>query len=235
MAKIIMFGNQKGGVGKSQCSVLLATALAQPPFNLKVTLIDLDDQKSVVAARKLDKLSYTEGVEMYPILDKTIEAMQDDIVQLDAQNHIIIIDAAGKLDTRLDTTQQEISKSLMYVDFLFMPFVAGNYNLDATLRYLNFVLQMQKARMLSNRKLTVMGFVNMYRSRSRKNQFLLQDIEQLQQTAQLKVMGNYLNDYAAFSDADTYTSLFDPLSNDPAKSNFSAWISELVKIIGIAK
>ena len=91
-----MFGNQKGGVGKSQCSVLLATALAQPPFNLKVTLIDLDDQKSVVAARKLDKLSYTEGVEAYPILDKTIEAMQDDIVQLDAENHIIIIDAAGK-------------------------------------------------------------------------------------------------------------------------------------------
>ncbi len=235
MAKIIMFGNQKGGVGKSQCSVMTASALSLPPFNLKVTLIDVDEQKSVVSARNLDKRAYTEGVAPFEILDLTVEQMQEQIALLDAQNHVILIDAAGKLDARADVTQQEISKSLMYVDYLFLPFVAGNYNLDATLRYLQFVLQLQKARVLSSRKLTATGFVNMYKTRSRKNTFLIQDIDALKSSANLPFMQNFLNDYAAFSDADTYTSLFDPLSNDAAKANFAAWMNEFAKTIGVLK
>jgi cellulose biosynthesis protein BcsQ len=235
MAKIIMFGNQKGGVGKSQCSVLTASALAAPPFNLKVALIDIDEQKSVVGARALDTQAYKDTAPPFLIYDFTVEEMQNEIGKLDAAHHIIIIDAAGKLDARADATQQEISRSLMYVDYLFLPFVAGNYNLDSTLRYLQFVFQLQRARVLSNRQLQAMGFVNMYRSRSRKNQFLLQDIASLEASANLPFLKNYLNDYAAFSDADTFTSLFDPLSNDSSKSNFSIWFTELAQFIGVLK
>ena len=235
MSKIIMFGNQKGGVGKSQCSVMVASALSLPPFNLKVALIDVDDQKSVVSARSLDKRAYTEGAAPFAVFDYSIEQMQEQIATLDGENHIVLIDAAGKLDSKADVNQQEISKSLMYVDYLFLPFVAGNYNLDATLRYLNFVLQLQKARVLSNRKLTATGFVNMYKSRSKKNQYLIQDIDALKTSANLNFMENYLNDYAAFSDADTYTSLFDPLSSDAAKGNFAKWLNEFAKAIGVLK
>jgi cellulose biosynthesis protein BcsQ len=234
MAKIIMFGNQKGGVGKSQCTVMVASALSQPPFNLKVTIVDVDEQKSIVSARNLDKRAYTEGPP-YEVLDLSVEEMQGQIADLDTKNHIVLIDAAGKLDAKADVNQQEISKSLMYVDYLFLPFVAGNYNLDATLRYLQFVLQLQKARILSNRKLTATGFVNMYKSRSKKNQFLLQDVDSLKQSANLPFMTNYLNDYAAFSDADTYTSIYDPLSNDPSKANFALWMQELAKVIQVVK
>jgi cellulose biosynthesis protein BcsQ len=234
MAKIIMFGNQKGGVGKSQCTVMVASALSQPPFNLKVTIVDVDEQKSIVSARNLDKRAYTEG-SPYEVLDLSVEEMQGQIADLDTKNHIVLIDAAGKLDAKADVNQQEISKSLMYVDYLFLPFVAGNYNLDATLRYLQFVLQLQKARILSNRKLTATGFVNMYKSRSKKNQFLLQDVDSLKQSANLPFMVNFLNDYAAFSDADTYTSIYDPLSNDPSKANFALWMQELAKVIQVVK
>ncbi len=230
-----MFGNQKGGVGKSQCSVLVASALSQAPFNLNVALIDVDEQKSVISARNLDTRAYPNAKAPFAVYDFTVEEMQEKIAELDAQNHIVLIDAAGKLDAKAEVAQQEISKSLMYVDNLFLPFVAGNYNLDATLRYLQFVLQLQKARVLSNRKLTATGFVNMYRTRSKKNQFLLDDINALKQTANLPFMTNYLNDYAAFSDGDTFTSLYDPLSNDAAKINFAAWIGELAKTIGILK
>jgi cellulose biosynthesis protein BcsQ len=235
MSKIIMFGNQKGGVGKSQCSVMVASALSLPPFNLKVALVDVDDQKSVVSARNLDIRAYNDAPTPFDVFDYSVDIMQEKISELDAKYHIVLIDAAGKLDSKIDVTQQEISKSLMYVDYLFLPFVAGNYNLDATLRYLNFVLQLQKARILSNRKLTTSGFVNMYKSRSKKNQFLIQDIDALKSSANLPFMQNFLNDYAAFSDADTFTSLFDPQSNDAAKSNFAPWLNEFAKIIGVIK
>lgn len=239
MAKIIMFGNQKGGVGKSQCSVMVATALSRAPFHLKVALVDIDEQKSIVYARKMDAASYaTEGGDKanppFEVFDFDIETLQNQITDLDKKYQVLLIDAAGKLDTKADVSQQEVTKSLMYIDYLLMPFVAGNYNLDSTLRYLQFILQVQKARVLSNRQLTAIGFVNMFRSRSRKNQFLLQDIEALGQSAQLPFMQNYLNDYALFSDADTFNSLYEPnATNDPAKQNFQLWFNEFCKIIKI--
>ncbi len=52
MAKIIMFGNMKGGIGKSTATLLASTALAQPPFNKKVLVLDLDRQGSLIELRK---------------------------------------------------------------------------------------------------------------------------------------------------------------------------------------
>ena len=40
MAKIIMFGNQKGGIGKSTLTILTANTLASPEFDYKVLVID---------------------------------------------------------------------------------------------------------------------------------------------------------------------------------------------------
>ena len=40
-----MFANQKGGVGKSTCSMMAANALSQAPFDKKIFLIDGDKQK----------------------------------------------------------------------------------------------------------------------------------------------------------------------------------------------
>ena len=63
MAKILMFGNQKGGVGKTQVSIMTATALSQKPFNLKTCVVDIDNQKSVIRARNFDLRAYqTESV-----------------------------------------------------------------------------------------------------------------------------------------------------------------------------
>ena len=236
MARIIMFGNQKGGVGKSQCTLMLASALSQAPFNLKVAVVDIDDQKSIAACRTIDKNAYgSEKVEPYPILDYSINDLQTNISQLDQEYQIILIDAAGKLDAKADVTQQEISKSLMYADYLFLPFVSGNHNLDSTFKYLRFVQQIQAARQLSNRKLTAFGFVNMYRHRSRKNQYLIQDIESITVSEKLPFLKNYLFDYALFSDGDTYVSLYDASSTDTAHQNFVAWINEIGKVIGIIK
>lgn len=231
MAKIVIFGNQKGGVGKTQISIMTATALSQKPFNLKTCIIDTDNQKSVVRIRKLDLKAYQTETVPFEVFNYKVADMQNIIGQLDKEFDVIIIDAAGKLDTDQPIESQEITKILMYVDCLFIPFVAGNHNLDATIQYFEFVRQVQKLRQLQARNLSVKGFINMHRSRSRANNFLIEDIETLQESESLEVMKTALNDYALFREADTITTIYDPLSNDPSKANFSTFINELITII----
>lgn len=232
MAKIIMFGNQKGGVGKSQVSIMTATALSLPPFSLKTCIIDIDNQKSVVRIREVDLQCYPpETTPPFDVLNLRASELQKQIGQLDRDFDVLIIDAAGRLDIDIPIESQEVTKALMYVDLLFMPFVAGNHNLTATFDYFQFVRRVQEIRQLQARNLNVYGFVNMYRSRSRVNAFLLSDIEYLKQAEKLDMMQTYLNDYTLFKEADTITSIYDNGSNDAAKANFSAFINELVTII----
>jgi cellulose biosynthesis protein BcsQ len=232
MAKIIMFGNQKGGVGKTLVSVMTATALGQAPFNLKVAIADLDDQKSVTYARDIDVQSYPEGTNLpFDVFSLSVPELQKKITQLDSEYDVLFIDVAGKLDVNVDVTQQEITKTMMYVDLLFVPFIAGSYVFTATYNYLAFAEQVKAARALQTRQLQTHGFVNMYRSRSRANTMLLQHIESLTENNNLKMMQNYLGDYALFKDSDTVSSVYEASSSDSAAQNFAEWLNEFVSII----
>lgn len=232
MAKILMFGNQKGGVGKSQCTVILAAALSSAPFNLRVTVADVDSQKSIVAARKFD-LRTLDGSPAFDVVDCSAADLLRQARQLDAENDVLLIDAAGKLDADLPLKQQEISKILMIVDTLFIPFVAGNYNFESTLNYLKFVRQIQQIRQDSARPLNVYGFVNMYRQRSVRDRVLLDDLDTLKKKAGLQVMVTPLRHYALFADADTFGTLYDPQTFDTAQLNALAWINEIAKTAAI--
>ena len=127
-----MYGNQKGGVGKTQVSIMTATAMSQKPFGLKTCIVDIDNQKSVVRSRIFDLRAYQIENPPFDVHNYTIVELQANIEQLDKDYQLIIIDAAGKLDNTQPIETQEITKALMYVDCLFIPFVAGNYNLEST-------------------------------------------------------------------------------------------------------
>lgn len=231
MSKIIVIGNQKGGVGKSQVSLMLATALSQEPFKLKVCVIDLDNQKSILRTRNFDVQAYEVDSVPFDIKDYEIQDLQINISTLDKTFDLIFIDTAGKLDNKQPLESQEVTKALMYADIVFMPFVAGNHNLESTLDYFRFIKTVQNIRSLQSRNLSVYGFVNMYRARSRANAFLISDIENLKAAESLKMMQTALNDYSIFKDADTITSIYDAQSGDPAKANFAAFLNEFVTIL----
>ncbi len=231
MAKIIMIGNQKGGCGKTAVTIMAATALSQEPCNLRTVVIDLDPQKSVIRARKLDLRAYQTDVAPFDVLSYSIAELQANIKRLDKEYQLIFIDVAGKMDNTQPIETQEITKALMYVDCLFIPFVAGNYNLESTVDYFNFIRQIQNIRALQNRNLQAYGFINLQKARSKANALLNEDLEILQKSENLKMLVNGLNDYSLFRDADTITSLYDPLSTNSAKHNFSSFTNELIKII----
>jgi chromosome partitioning protein len=230
MSKIIVFGNQKGGVGKTTCTVLAATALSQPPFGLRVAVVDADPQKSIAKGRLLDMEDFN-GPLPYDVLGYNVPTFEQRARDLDQRHDLVFVDVAGKLDTDLPPEQQEISRVLLYADFLFVPFSSGNYALDATLDYLRFVLRIRDDRAQSARPLQVVGFVNMYRERSRNGRFLVGELEQIRQVAGVPFMRNNLSLYTLFSEASTTESLYDAASTHNDRANLSQWVDELIDII----
>jgi len=231
MSKVLMFGNQKGGIGKTTVTVMIANGLTA--LNYNVCVIDTDQQKSVLNARNLDLRAYsiTSDKAPFKVFSFTVSELQNNIGAMDKEFDFILIDAAGKMDIDQPIETQEIGRVLMYVDYLFIPFVAGNYNLAATLTYFSFVRRIQTLRQLQARKLNVFGFVNMHRSRSKSNSFLLDDIATLKKSESLEMLKTPLNDYAAFKESDTITTFYAPNSSDSTKVNFTTFLNELIKII----
>lgn len=229
MSKIIAFGNQKGGVGKTTCTVLVANSLSQSPFNLNIVVVDIDKQKSLSTARQLD-LDYHERAAPYKILSLDVETFEREIRELDKKNDIVLIDTGGRLDK--DSISQE--RVLAYCDFLFIPFTPGNYNLDSSLDYLKFVLNIRDKRNSTSRKLQLIGFINKYRARSRARRQLSEEISDLKKFAKVEFMKNNLNDYSLFSEVDTFENIYNenasPIREKPSL-NFSVWLNELFRII----
>lgn len=229
MAKFIVFGNQKGGIGKTTLAVLTATALSHPPFNKKVLLIDNDNQKSVIRLRQYDENSH-EKKAPYIVIDMTYEEIVQDIEEIDENYDYVFIDTPGKLDAELPPEKQEVTKVLLLTDFLFMPFKAGALNLDATTDYVKVLLQAKKHRANTNRPLLIYGVVNFYKERSRINRELKDELRYLKNNAGLDFMKANLKQYTAFEYLDTYESLYAPNSNDPAKINFSVFMNEFYRL-----
>lgn len=228
MSKIISFANQKGGVGKSTLTALTAAALSSEPFNYSIYVADVDQQQSLIR-RRLGDLQSADVIPPYRLEYKTLSQLLAEIDQLDQEYDFIFIDSPGKLDANLPADQQEITKILLLVDYLFIPIPPGNYAMDATLDFLKIALKAKAQR--KTRPLTITGSVNMAEPRTLDDRFLIEELDDLKAMVNINFMESRLNRYSLFRATDTLESLFDPESNDRAKANFSEWISELISII----
>lgn len=234
MSKIILFGNQKGGVGKTTLTALCANALSGEPFNRRVFVADIDPQQSLIR-RRLADIQSSDVIPPYPLEAKTFAQLQKELPALDRDNDLVFIDAAGKLDAYLPTDQQEITKLLFYVDFLFVPIVPGNFSLDATLEYLKLALKIKAKR--QERPLEVVALVNMGEPRTIDDRELAEEIAELKALAPIEVMTTPLNRYALFRATDTLTSFYDGSAGYPggsvdrARANFADFITEFNQIV----
>ncbi|BDS15619.1 ParA family protein [Aureispira anguillae] len=228
MSKIVAFGNQKGGVGKSTVIAMAANALSQAPFNINLCVIDCDRQQSLVEARSFEEEE--EEQLPYPIYGMSVDELQDKIYDLDQQYDLILIDTAGRLDHTVSVENQEITKALMYADYLFIPFRAGSFNLEASIEYLKVANKLKELRATAARPLNYFGFVNMYKDRSKTNAFLVSEIEHLR-TQGVPFMLCRLRNYTLFEEIDTVSSYYDVNANNKARLNFTVWLNEFVKIL----
>ena len=234
MAQVILFSSQKGGSGKSTSTLICAVAASLQPFNLKVIVLDLDQQNSLYKARRYDSKAYSIRKEDAPfeILDYSINDLQKNIFELDKTHDFIFIDTAGAMDNTQPIENQTITKVLQYADFVFIPISAGNFVIDATVEYFRFLKKIQAIRSKEMRKLKVYGFINLHRARTIKaNQILNNEIIALTKNEGLVMLKNALNDYSLISNADTILSIYDQHSSNPAKVNFALFFNEFLNII----
>jgi cellulose biosynthesis protein BcsQ len=118
----------------------------------------------------------------------------------------------------------------MYADYLFIPFRAGNFNLDATLEYLKTVTKIAGLREKTDRPLKFFGFINMFRDRSKIGNDLIQEIDNLKNMG-IKFMSTRLRNYALFEDINTLKSVYNVNSTDKAELNFTVWLNEFIKFL----
>lgn len=229
MAKFIVFGNQKGGIGKTTLTILVATGLSQSPFNKKVLLIDNDNQKSAIRLREYDEKNYENDQPPYLIRAMSYEQIVASISDIDEMYDYVFIDTPGKLDANLAPEEQEVTKILLLTDYLFMPFKAGALNLDATTDYVRVLLQAQRHRNTTNRPLMIFGVVNFYKERSRINRELKEELIYLKENVGLIFMETPLKQYISYEYLNTYESMYIPKSNDSANMNFLNFLNEFYK------
>ena len=226
MAVIISIANQKGGVGKTTVTAMLANALAGDPFGYRVYVADCDAQQSLIRRRLADQRERDDPAP-YKIEHLNIATLQKEIPALDKQNDFIFIDLPGRLDSTSADDQHTIAKYLQYPDILLLPFTPGNYSLESTLDYLRFVMKVRQQRSATPRPLVLIGFVNLYEGRTLDDRVLLEEIAELQTMVNVPFIVSRLQRFALFRNVDTFTSFYDPATTDKAKTNFTTFLNEL--------
>jgi cellulose biosynthesis protein BcsQ len=161
----------------------------------------------------------------------TYVQIRDRIVNFDKDYDFVFIDTPGRIDLEEDIKQQEITKLLSFVDFVFVPFKGGALNLDSTLRYSKLLLDIQELRKGKPRPLSLYGLVNFYRENAITDQELKEEIDYLQSNTNIVFMTAKMRQYALYERLNTYKSIYiEGRTSNKARKSFSMWFDEFIRI-----
>ena len=124
---ICLFGNQKGGVGKSTLTVLSGNYLSLAK-SWPVTIIDMDYQQSI--AQKYDKAKVLENEEPYEVLPANLETFSVlSPVLTKNKKHAALIDLPGKLD------DDGLIPVFKCADLVVCPFAYDEFTFESTVLF----------------------------------------------------------------------------------------------------
>ena len=137
MAKIVVFANQKGGVGKSTLAILYANHLtgSDDPDGKGVLVVDTDVQRSILAQRRDDMEQWGEDGMKYAVEYFKLTTMDEaEKMILDAKNKledtIVLVDVPGNI------TDDYIAPLLIYADYIICPYQYENKVLESTTTFI---------------------------------------------------------------------------------------------------
>jgi chromosome partitioning protein len=138
MNKIIVFANQKGGVGKSTICTLFANYLCWKKEN--VCIIDTDLQQTVAQMRKSDLDFYGSeapySIQAFPVADiETMGKLMENAKKFDG---VVLIDAPGNLN------QDGLIPLLSKADFVVCPFRYDKATTSSTITFVKAFRRIEK-------------------------------------------------------------------------------------------
>ena len=128
MGKVVVFGNQKGGCGKTTLAITLACGLKEQGFS--VLTVDADPQGSVMSwAVRVDE----GGENSLPDTEKHDNVLIDQALKRSRDRYdVTIVDLGSNLGFGGDTIQKMLLKSLREADYVFIPVGPSPIDVDAS-------------------------------------------------------------------------------------------------------
>ncbi|MBS7565555.1 ParA family protein [Mucilaginibacter sp. Bleaf8] len=123
---ICLFGNQKGGVGKSTLTVLSGNYLSLAK-GWPVTVIDMDYQQSI--SQKYEKAKVLENEEPYEVLPANLETFPILHQVVSGKKDAVLIDLPGKLD------DDGLIPVFQSADLLICPFSYDEFTFESTVLF----------------------------------------------------------------------------------------------------
>lgn len=226
-ATVLSFANQKGGCGKSTTTLLVANALSQKPYNLKVLVIDADLQRTISKERIADQKIVKDFP--YPIVTSSIfdRKIVGDVQEALEKFDLILIDIPGILYTD-EQQQKEMATVLAICDLIIIPIQATKPSIRASMEFLETCRKVKAIKERKDLKFEVTCFINQKKQTNEAQRSLPELIS--------KIGVNYMN--ADLSERvyytrvfDTYTSILIDRGDPSATGEFGRFLDKLIKVI----
>lgn len=136
--KIIVFANQKGGVGKSTLCILLANYLAY--WKKDVCIIDTDLQQSATLQREQDKQAFgeEEPYSIQPFAVSDLKTMQMLMENAQSQDGFVLFDAPGTIK------DDGLAPMFIYADYIICPYEYEPKSLSSTRTFIQVINRLRQ-------------------------------------------------------------------------------------------
>lgn len=135
---IIVFANQKGGVGKSTLCILLADYLSY--WRKDVCIIDTDLQQSATLQREQDRQTFGEdepySIQSFEVSDpKTMQMLMENA---QSQDGFVLFDAPGTIK------DDGLAPMFIYADYIICPFEYESKSLSSTRTFIQVINRLRQ-------------------------------------------------------------------------------------------
>lgn len=221
MPKIISVANQKGGVGKSTITILLAAALAKQKKQ-KVLILDTDSQGSVTKWLETEETLYIDQEALVEVSYLQSQQVERYLKKHAKDYDLIFIDIPRMTSFQKDTA----TLMLLYMcDMVLVPVIGSQMDVISTQQFAEYMKEAKDFRKGLEFDFQYYGFIN--RDNRRKDN---ETAKTMVQKMGLPVLASNLKDLKLFTSPSLFESILDTAEG---RRRFGPFFNEVCKKLKI--